>query len=199
MQSGGLCGAHPSWGPIRFTFAHDSCVQKVQLLPAQQDSAANTQEVHPEVLEENVALELAQAAAPATNSGTFISPLKRRSSMKRSGGGSDSKCSSRPVFHASPSGDFCTVHWPESMIYTVFQTNIAPGAGGQEDNFGSFDRPSSASKRPGSGSTTNEVDRGYCLEFGWVGTDNHYLVRRNFESSSLKVLLFFFFLFNFSI
>lgn len=166
---------------MKFTFAFDSSVHKVLLSPPSKEAALSTLDVHPEVLQDNVAIEMAQTSAPAgsstTNSGSFISPLKRRSASKRAAGGGsgggDSKCSSRPVFHPSPSGDFCAVHWPESMTYVVVQTNIvAPAVA--EDPFGSASKRSSGVSA--GSSTTAEVDRGLCLEFGWVGTDNHFLV-----------------------
>jgi hypothetical protein len=68
------------------------------------------------------------------------------------------------------------VHWPESTVYVVIQVGAAvttpTSPTGGFDAFGTASKPQAAST-----ASVIEVDRGHCLEFGWVGTDDSFLVR----------------------
>jgi hypothetical protein len=147
-----------------------------------------------EVLEECPSLEFAStrinaqtslSSAGSSGSGPPPSPMggvsRRRSLLKRistAGGGQTAAVgrSCRPLFLPSPSGTYCAILWPESMVYVVAEMNVdiaragdgGNGGGGGEDGEGSF--------RPAPRSRLLEMDRGKCLDFGWVGTSDHYLV-----------------------
>lgn len=178
---GPMYGGHPSWGSVRVAFANDSSVQKVLLAaPEQEDETEALQagEIYPDVLEDGVAVEHTTtspggAPTPAPASSSAFS-LKRKSRKVNLAGSGDTKTSCRPVFHASPSGTYCAVHWPESMVYVVVRVNVSFAAVVQ---VGHFAVPAEEAARPLSNQNSQEVDRGMCLEFGWVGSDDHYLVR----------------------
>lgn len=179
--SGPMYGCHPSWGSVRVAFANDSSVQKVLLAaPEQEDGeseALQAGEVFPEVLEDGVAVEHTAtspggAPTPAPASNTSFS-LKRKSRKVNLGGSGDTKTSCRPVFHASPSGTYCAVHWPESMVYVVVRVSVSFAAVVQ---VGHFAVPAEETARPLASQTSQEVDRGVCLEFAWVGSEDYYLV-----------------------
>lgn len=171
-QPGPIVASHPKWGNIKLVHANDCALQKILCaLPVSESVPGQGVEVSPEVLEDCGALELGPGGG-AGQSASAGPGLKKRVSSRRSMGSSRSvgdalKSSSRPVLHASPSGAYCAVHWPESMVYIVLCVNITAadpsvGAGAAEST-------------PQSGATI-ELERGHCLEFAWVGTEDMYLV-----------------------
>ena len=189
IQSGSMYGSHPGWGSVRMAFANDYSVQKVLLAaPESEDgeSAAPEEpvvgEIWPEVLEDNVAPEqlvaAGHASAPAAASTSSSFSLMRKSRKLTLGSG-ETKSSCRPVFHASPSGTYCAVHWPESMVYVILRVNVAFAA---VVKVGKVAVPAEETARPVDNQSAQEVDRGVCLEFGWIGTEDYYLVR-NFSLS----------------
>eukprot|EP01032_Pedospumella_encystans_P018812 gene18812-21407_t len=182
--SGSMYGSHPGWGSVRMAFANDYSVQKVLLAaPESEDgeSAAPEEpvvgEVWPEVLEDNVAPEqlvaAGHASAPAAASTSSSFSLMRKSRKLTLGSG-ETKSSCRPVFHASPSGTYCAVHWPESMVYVILRVNVAFAA---VVKVGKVAVPAEETARPVDNQSAQEVDRGVCLEFGWIGTDDYYLIK----------------------
>ena len=176
-----MYGGHPSWGSVRMAFANDYSVQKILLAAPEPEEGAEGEapsvgEIYLEVLEDGIAAEQlvsSDIVPDTTNSSAFS--LKRKSSRKMNiGGNMDAKTSCRPVFHASPSGAYCAVHWPESMVYVILRVNVSFAA--VTVQAGSFAVPAEEAQRPLSNQAAQEVDRGVCLEFGWIGTEDHYLV-----------------------
>jgi hypothetical protein len=54
-----------------------------------------------------------------------------------------------PMFYPSPSGQFCAVHWPQSLMYVVLRL---------------------ANSSPTAGSTVlTDVDKGFAISLGWIG------------------------------
>lgn len=151
-------------------------VQKAQCTAASTGNAAEAvaTEVSLEVVEDLGTVELGAAGQVRTSMGSGTGSWKKRSVSKRSNAsgslGSDAvRSSSRPVFHPSPSGDYCAMHWPESSIYVVLRMSLATNA--------------AAGSAMSAGGSTVELDRGHCLEFGWVGLDDSYLVSLNKPNS----------------
>jgi hypothetical protein len=174
LQPGPVFASHPLWDGIKLIHAHDSALQKIQCsLPLSDSVPGQGIEVNPEVMEDCGNLEFGPSgtARPSGASGGRVAAYRKRSSSKRSGNstsGDTARSTSRPVLHASPSGAYCAVHWPESMTYVVLCVNIAPPSPAKVAR-----DPSAVG--PVSGATI-EVDRGHCLEFAWVGTEDSYLV-----------------------
>lgn len=112
--------------------------------------------------------------------------------------------SSRPLFYPSPSGGHCAVFWPESSYYMVFSVKVDttckfrrhPSAESSSSRRGSG-RPRRASmqriieldgeedldlkfsvrtEEEGGEESFNEVDKGRCLSFAWVGTSGTYAI-----------------------
>ncbi len=178
-----MYGSHPGWGSVRMAFTNDYSVQKVLLAAPESedgDSAAPEEpvvgEMWPEVLEDNIAPEQLVAAGhvPAPAASTSSSFSLMRKSRKITLGSGETKTSCRPVFHASPSGMYCAVHWPESMVYVILKVNVAFAA---VVKVGKVAIPAEETARPVENQSAQEVDRGVCLEFGWIGTEDYYLVR----------------------
>lgn len=167
---------------MRLAFTNDSSVQKVLLAAAEGDDGEPAEEpvvgeIWPEVLEDSIAAEQLVAAghapAPAAAPTSSAFSLMRKSRKVTLGAG-ETKTSCRPVFHASPSGTYCAIHWPESMVYVVLRVNVTFAA---VVKVGNVTVPAEEAARPVANQSAQEVDRGLCLEFGWIGTEDHFLVR----------------------
>lgn len=154
----------------RFLMRTDSTVQKVQCTAGSFGSSTEVvvTEVSLDVVEDLGTVELGAVGQVRTSMGSNTGSWKKRPGSKRSnasgGLGSDIvRSSSRPMFYPSPSGDYCAVHWPESTVYVVLRMSLPTAT-------------TAAGGSSGAAGSTMEIDRGHCLEFGWVGLDDSFLV-----------------------
>ncbi|KAJ1417686.1 hypothetical protein B484DRAFT_453896 [Ochromonadaceae sp. CCMP2298] len=206
--AGPLVGSHPLWGPVKLMCTEEGTVQKVLLAVVddersegngvgggwsrgREDAAALPVAV--EVLEECPSLEFAstrinaQTSLSSVGTGTAASPpggvSRRRSLVKRAAAAGGAQTaggrSCRPLFLPSPSGSYCAILWPESMAYVVTEMNLDMGDGVGDGGVDGEGEGFRVSRR------LLEVDRGKCLDFGWVGTSDHYLIKTPTMISSL--------------
>lgn len=174
-------------------------------------------EVMVEVLEEYGYLEQPEAANTASHSTVVRRTSLRRKLLQVGGNGGsagDAKkhvtgssrhaaSSSQPLFYPSPSGMYCAIVWPESMVYVVMKVNVlstttsdssasSSGSSNTVDAAEALALAALANSQAAAASTMKEVDRGFCLEFGWIGTADHYLVSvLSFIYIYFKILILF--------
>lgn len=86
-------------------------------------------------------------------------------------------CTTRPTLIASPSGNYCAVVWPQTLLYVVLSVNILNTREESESqDAGLGPRGGLAGAYRSGDEKMFEVDRGRCLSFGWVGCDDTFAV-----------------------
>eukprot|EP01038_Epipyxis_sp_PR26KG_P013282 gene13282-17795_t len=116
------------------------------------------------------------------NNNNFIQNNNKISERKSiSVSNSISMINCRPSFLVSPSGNFCTLFWKESMIYIIIRVIMDENNTKSHFNKNFVSNSTDDSRRTSKRFNSNsliEVDRCYnCLEFAWIGLSDYYLIK----------------------
>lgn len=107
---------------------------------------------------ENI-LDSHKISADAPNAPQQLPQLGRQTSQNKSlpPNISNATFSSAPIFNVSPSGMFCSIHWPESLYYVIYRMKSSSMAANNAQNQPSL-----------SDLNMREVDKGQCYSIAWV-------------------------------